>query len=63
MSQGTKLYKVADDAIEKLANAPSVPASDRSMLLSKLRNRVSDHVVRLGQDAERMRAAKTKDGA
>lgn len=62
MSQGTKLYKVADDAIEKLANTPTVPGSERSMLLSKLRNRVSDHVVRLGQEAEKARAAR-KDGA
>ncbi len=64
MSNGTRLYKVADDAIDRLANAPQVPASDRSMLLSKLRIRVSDAIVRLGTEAERQRAAQQpKDSA
>ena len=58
MSAGTRLYKVADDAIEKLANAHTVPAGDRSMLLAKLRNRLSDHIVRLAHEAEKARTPK-----
>lgn len=62
MSQGTKLYKVADDAIEKLAYDSATSPSDRAMLLAKLRNRVSDHIVRIAEVVEAKRNGARKDG-
>ncbi|MCR6661861.1 MAG: hypothetical protein NVV60_01605 [Luteimonas sp.] len=62
MSSSTlkKDYKTAFDAIERIASAPGVQPGDRAVQLGQLRNRVSDHIVRLSEEAI---ARKTKEQA
>lgn len=50
-----KEYKVAFDAVERVATAPGTQPGDRALMLAQLRNRISDHIVRLGEEAERAR--------
>lgn len=51
----TRNFKVAHDAIEQLATTPGTSPFDRAELLARLRNRVSDHIVRISGEAEQLR--------
>lgn len=53
MSQIKQRFKAAFDAIEAVACAQGASAGDRAQYLAQLRNRTSDHIVRLGQERER----------
>lgn len=43
-------FKAAFDAVEQLAATPGATAGDRATQLAQLRNRISDHIVRLADE-------------
>ena len=51
----TKDYKVAFDAVERIAHAQGHSEFDRAQILAQLRNRISDQIVDLSTKAEAKR--------
>lgn len=53
MSTLKQSVKAAFDAIERVASAQGVAPGDRAVALAQLRNRLSDHIARLGDQVIR----------